>query len=105
MKNILAALMFAFTALVAGAQSPVQWERSFGGTETDFGSVTRVTRDGGYILGGFSYSEISGSKGSARQGDGDFWIVKLNSSGVKQWDASFGGQNHEGIHALLQTAD
>jgi hypothetical protein len=107
MKKPIVLSMWAFAALLATAQaqSPVQWERSFGGADTDFGSVAATTRDGGYILGGYSYSEISGVKESAHYGGGDFWIVKLNSSGARQWDASFGGENYEGIHALQQTAD
>jgi hypothetical protein len=107
MKKPIVLSMWALAALLAmaRAQTPVHWERSFGGTDADSGSVAATTRDGGYILGGYSYSEISGAKETSHQGGGDFWIVKLNSNGAKQWDASFGGDNYEGIHALQQTAD
>ena len=51
----------------------------------------RQTSDGGYILGGYSTSDISGDKSEADRGDTDYWVVKVNSLGVKQWDKTLGG--------------
>jgi len=89
------------------AQTPpgVQWERSFGGSDADAGSIVKSTSDGGYILGGYSYSDISGSKTTSCFGLGDYWVVKLDASGNKQWDQSCGGNQFDGIQALQQTSD
>jgi len=83
----------------------IQWERTFGGSEKDFASQVKPTSDGGCVLGGYSYSSPSGTKTSAAYGLGDYWVVKLDVSGNKQWDRSFGGTNFDGIHALQQTSD
>ncbi|MBK7971101.1 MAG: hypothetical protein IPK08_20465 [Bacteroidetes bacterium] len=34
------------------------------------------TNDGGYILGGYSFSNISGDKTENSNGGNDYWIVK-----------------------------
>lgn len=93
-------------ALIANAQTTgLQWERSFGGSESDFANTVKPTADGGCIIGGYSYSDSSGTKSSPSYGAGDFWLLKLDASGNKQWDQSFGGSNFEGISSLQQTSD
>jgi hypothetical protein len=82
-----------------------QWERTFGGEYEDKLLVVRVTQDGGYILGGYSESEVSGNKTSTNFGFRDFWIVKLDASGDRQWDKSFGGVNSDILYGLCQTSD
>ena len=82
-----------------------QWDKDFGGALDDVPSSVKQTADGGYILGGHSYSGISGDKTQASWGDYDYWIVKTDSLGNKQWDKDFGGINDEQLYSLQQTAD
>jgi hypothetical protein len=88
-------------------QNPLvkQWDARFGGSDNDYFHSLQQTADGGYILGGFSYSGISGDKTQASQGDADYWIVKTDAGGVKQWDARFGGSNYDFFSSLKQTVD
>src|SRR4029077_1591551 len=72
-----------------------QWDKRFGGTEDDQFRCLQQTADRGYILGGYSLSGISGDKTQSPWGDADFWIVKIDSIGVKQWDKRFGGSDVE----------
>src|SRR6188768_4089822 len=52
------------------------------------------------ILFGFSDSSISGDKTAAPFGTSrDYWIVKLDSNGVKLWDEVYGGTDDEGAGA------
>jgi gliding motility-associated-like protein len=53
------------------------WQWSIGGSGNDLLSVMHPTGDGGYILGGYSDSGISGDKSEKNRGGRDFWIVKL----------------------------
>jgi hypothetical protein len=49
------------------------------------------TADGGYILGGYSGSNISGDKTETCIGGNDYWIVKTDSIGIYQWQNTIGG--------------
>jgi hypothetical protein len=86
-----------------------QWDKDFGGTSSDAGWHAEQTSDGGYILGGYSFSGISGDKTEANRdfsgNSADFWIVKTDSLGTKQWDKTFGGASGDGLYSLKQTSD
>jgi hypothetical protein len=81
------------------------WEKSFGGTGFDYLSCLQQTSDDGYILGGYSNSGISGNKSSANRGGDDYWVVKIDGSGNKIWDRSFGGSSGEDLWSLRQTSE
>jgi hypothetical protein len=68
-----------------------QWDYRFGGSINDHLFKMKKTKDGGYILGGHSSSPASGDKSQGTQGGFDYWVVKVNINGVKQWDKRFGG--------------
>jgi hypothetical protein len=72
-----------------------QWEKVFGGTDDDFNNSIQQTNDDGFILGGISISGISGDKSQPSWGGLDYWIVKTDSLGTKQWDRDYGGTAHE----------
>ena len=82
-----------------------QWDRDFGGTDEDFLFSVQQTTDHGFILGGYSSSGISGDKTQASWGGTDYWIIKIDSLGNKQWDKSFGGTGYEYLYSLQQTDD
>ena len=82
-----------------------EWDLNFGGTEGDFLYSVQETTDGGYILGGYSISDIGGDKTQASKGNLDYWIVKTDSLGIKQWDKDFGGTNDDVLLTLQQTSD
>lgn len=82
-----------------------QWEKVYGGSSEDYFSSIQQTSDGGYILGGGSRSPVSGNKTSAAFGNFDFWIVKLDFNGNKQWDKSFGGVGNDDFSVVRQTID
>ena len=79
------------------AQAPLvkQWDKRFGGASVEFLSSILQTSDGGYILGGYSYSNISGDKTQNCWGNKDYWIVKTDLFGNKQWDRDFGGSQND----------
>ena len=87
------------------AQLIKKWDKTFGGDTTESLSSLQQTTDGGYILGGTSYSGISGDKTQASRGDMDYWIVKTDANGIKQWDKTFGGDGDDGLFSLQQTID
>ncbi|MGV3502370.1 MAG: IPT/TIG domain-containing protein [Adhaeribacter sp.] len=82
-----------------------QWDKTLGGSKSDYLSDLRQTPDGGYILGGFSDSNISGDKTSAKRGGNDFWVVKLDAAGQQQWDKTYGGSKTDILRSLHPTPD
>ncbi|GAB3842519.1 hypothetical protein GCM10028821_50890 [Hymenobacter jeollabukensis] len=87
------------------AQGLKQWERTLGGSGTDQLRALQQTSDGGYVLAGGSNSPVSGDKSQSSRGDYDFWVVKLDSLGAKQWDRTLGGLGYDLAWSVQQTFD
>ncbi|WP_324672557.1 T9SS type A sorting domain-containing protein [Hymenobacter sp. GOD-10R] len=87
------------------SQGAKQWDRTLGGTGQEVFSSMQQTVDGGYLLGGYSASNISGDKTQASQGGIDYWLVKLNGQGATQWDRTLGGDSNDYLRELQLTAD
>lgn len=105
MIRLLFILLLSGLPLLGVAQGPAkQWDRAFGGNATDFLYSMQVTADGGSILGGYSYSGISGEKTQPNQ-ESDYWVVKLDAAGNKQWDKTFGGSSFDILRSVQQTTD
>lgn len=97
--------LFDFWVVKITSTGVKQWDASFGGSGNEQGFGATVTSDGGYLLSGFSDSGVSGDKSQAGFGMEDYWIVKINSTGQKQWDAAFGGTDTEHLYSVVQAAD
>jgi hypothetical protein len=81
------------------------WDKTFGGDAYENLATIKQTDEGGYVFGGTTQSEISGDKTDSRRGGDDFWIVKTDRNGNKEWDKTFGGSGNDGLNALIQTKD
>ncbi|HKR05102.1 MAG TPA: T9SS type A sorting domain-containing protein [Bacteroidia bacterium] len=83
----------------------IQWQNTIGGSDDDRLYSIQQTTDNGYILGGFSNSDISGDKTENSNGSYDMWIVKTDSTGNIQWQNTIGGNNWDDLYSIQQTAD
>ena len=83
----------------------IQWDKTIGGTAGDLLRSIDITADGGYILGGYSGSNISGEKTENSRGMGDYWIVKIDASGNIQWQKTIGGTSDERLFSIHQSKD
>ena len=84
----------------------IQWQKSLGGTNADYGYSIQQTNDGGYIVAGSSFSndgDVTGHHGLTNYYD--YWIVKLDSSGNIQWQKSLGGSQDDRGFSIQQTND
>ena len=79
----------------------IQWQKSFGGSQSDYAYSIDLTSDGGYILAGTSYS--SDGDATVNHGTADFWIVKIDGTGNIQWQKSFGGSFEEESYSIKKT--
>ncbi len=74
----------------------LQWNRTVGGTNYDYGQSIIQTADGGYAVAGYTQSFGAGNY--------DTYIVKLDSSGTLQWNRTIGGTNVDYAYSVIQTA-
>ena len=81
--------------------TPKTWERTFGGDEV--GSVQQ-TSDGGYIVVGSVYSG-SESSDILLPNTSDIFLIRIDASGNKIWDKTFGGIQKDWGQSVLQTSD
>jgi len=98
-------LFFVLVTVFCNAQFVKQWDKRFGGVNQEWLFDFHQTADGGYILGGASSSDVSGDKTQSTRGSWDYWIIKLDSAGNKQWDKRFGGSNEDDLYSVTQTRD
>ncbi|PKD43470.1 InlB B-repeat-containing protein [Rhodohalobacter barkolensis] len=82
----------------------IQWNNSYGGSESDMGNSIIQTTDGGYVLTGFIGSNDGDFSGMNR-GSNDIFVMKLSSNGDIQWNNTFGGSGSEGGQDIIQTTD
>jgi hypothetical protein len=83
----------------------LQWQKALGGSNSDSACSVYQTADGGYIVGGTTDSvdgDITSFHGNETD---DFWLIKLNSSGVIQWQKTIGGSGTETCNSMQKTAD
>jgi hypothetical protein len=80
-----------------------QWQTTLGGSASEHASSIAETNDGGFIVAGQTAS--TDGDVSNNQGGIDVWIIKLDKSGIKQWQKTFGGSASEGASSVIQTSD
>ena len=81
----------------------MQWQKTYGGTGSESLYSLKMTLDGGYLLGGYSNSNISGNKTENSMGGYDFWLVKIDSAGGILWQNTIGGSSDDVLYAVQQT--
>jgi hypothetical protein len=96
-------LFLIYSVLTAQSAPSIEWQKALGGTHGESANAVQQTSDGGYIVAGHSMSNDGDVSGN--HGGGDYWIVKLNSSGSIQWQKSLGGSNVDDAQSIRQTTD
>lgn len=81
------------------------WEREFGGADQDQLTSLQTTPDGGFLLGGSSSSLPGETKTSPSYGGFDYWVVKVDGNGDKQWERSYGGSGEDRLTSIHATPD
>jgi Secretion system C-terminal sorting domain len=82
----------------------IEWEQTYGGSNYDEIHSTIPTSDGGYLIGGYTES-YDGDIQSGNHGVGDFWVVKINSTGAIEWEQTYGGTGHDLLNTVITTSD
>jgi len=77
------------------------WDATFGGNESDFLTAVAQTSDGGFLLGGYSVSDVSGAKTAPLIGSYDYWLVRVSPTGGEMWDRTYGGTQADILDSLV----
>ncbi|MGB0981641.1 MAG: hypothetical protein ACPGUH_06025 [Winogradskyella sp.] len=86
------------------------WQKSFGYLGADSGISVIQTNDQGYLISGVLDVTASGGEGntnkfSTKHAGGDYWILKLNTTGDIVWSKYYGGNFTDTPQGVLQTDD
>jgi len=112
-----------FWVIKLDAKGEELWQRTIGGKGQDELLCAFQTFDGGYMLGGSSLSSLDiiennsidskllfaepdlYTKSENSRGNMDYWIIKLDKSGVIEWQKTYGGQYADVLRSMEQTHD
>ncbi len=83
----------------------IAWQNTIGGTSQDYLYKVITLADGGFLLGGTSYSGLNGDKTEASMGGADYWIIKINSTGSIVWQNGIGGSSNDNFRSFDLTTD
>jgi len=73
------------------------WDRTFGGSGFDEGASLQETKDGGYIVTGYTTSHGAGGS--------DIWLVKTDPRGHELWERTFGGPGEDVGFSVREAKD
>jgi len=95
--------------------SAITWDKTFGGNGEDMGFSIIQTKNGGYAIAGYAIFPRKEKKDDWRSKLGyiilekskrqDFWIIKLDKNGNKEWDEVFGENGPDIANSIIRTKD
>jgi hypothetical protein len=75
----------------------LEWNQTYGGTDTERGLATICTNDNGYLT--------IGNTGSFGNGGADYYLVKSDNFGNLIWNQTYGGAEAETPTSIIETTD
>ena len=75
----------------------VTWQKTYGGTSSEYPNSILQTQDGGYIAAGYT--------ASFGEGNWDAWVFKLDSNGFVVWEKAYGGTGRDFTSPVQKTVD
>jgi hypothetical protein len=108
MKQLLVIIFLISNGLiqVIYAQAPaIQWQRNYGGDETENFTGLGESPDGFFYFAGTSTSPASGDRTQAQRGEYDFWVVKTDANGTIIWNKAVGGGGATRMNSMTCTKD
>ncbi|MBA3649868.1 MAG: T9SS type A sorting domain-containing protein [Chitinophagales bacterium] len=81
----------------------LKWQKTLGGSSTEYSYSIQQTPDGGYITAGLTSSNNGDMNGN--HGESDFWTVKLDKNGNLQWQEPLGGNFSDEGRSIDRTSE
>ncbi len=86
-----------FTVVATSGPVSEEWNKTFGGSDHDWGNSVAETSDGGYIITGATYSYGAGNS--------DVYLIKTDADGNALWSWIYGGSNNDYGESVVETTD
>ena len=93
-----------FWLIKTDSEGKAIWDKTYGGSKSDYARAVIQTSDGGYAVAGSTESEGAGGF--------DILLIKTDSQGKEEWRKTFGGSGDDGMgvpadgnSSLLQAKD
>ncbi len=86
-----------FWVLKLDTSGNVEWQKTYGGPNSENANAIQQTADGGYI--------VAGETVSFGNGPADFWVLKLDAAGNVEWQRTYGGTLYDSAYSIRQTPD
>ena len=83
----------------------IEWQQTLGGDKDDQLALVISTYDGGYLVGGSSISGTSNSKNRTNGKGSDFWILKLDETGVMEWQETYDFGEGDVLTSIVENED
>lgn len=77
----------------------LNWQQVMGGTDAEYANTVLQDEDGGFLVGGITYSTNGDIQNNL--GEGDYWIVKLDASGNMLWNQTLGGSTNDHLRYMI----
>lgn len=78
------------------------WQKEFGGSGSESGTMVIETSDGNLLLACSSDSPISGNKSVSGYGGSDIWVVKIDIDGNILWQDVYGGSGSDEFSSITE---
>lgn len=79
------------------------WEKSYGGSKSDYCISLARAAFGGFVMAGWSESNDGDVVGN--HGDFDYWLLRVDDTGTEIWKKCFGGSKMENLNSISSTSD
>jgi hypothetical protein len=79
------------------AAGNLSWEKTFGGSDEDYGNALQQTDDGGFL--------IAGSRHRASDNDRDIYLIKTDATGNLNWEKTFDLSPRDYAYSLTTAPD
>lgn len=95
--------MYDMWMIKMNSDGEIEWDKSLGTDDFDYGHAIIKTDDGGFLVGGASTIGNGGNLTCEPFNyNAEAILVKLDSVGNIEWQQCYGGSGHDGIYGLLE---
>ncbi len=77
----------------------MNWQRVMGGSDAEYANSVITDADGGYLVGGITYSNDLDVANPL--GEGDYWVIKFTQAGNVAWQQNLGGSGNDHLRAII----